>query len=722
MSQFFRETYMPEYNYYFNCGDYYEKEFTQEQYNDQMNILRSSDNNWIAVDDKGFRVISLIEKVFHVIKSFFGFHSESNAYLINSEILKLLYYGETKGYNSPPALEEWVRSMAAKPHFHVEVTDILNLLLQKAENAAYLKEMERMLLKFHSGNGASMSPFWYSLFVDPTIPVDANSEFGSTYLYLAREAMNHPEEPDFVAAYNHTLSATQIPNPSVKFQMAVATTLVKLIEKCNSVLILKRAQMDLLTISDNLIKNQNKTYDDLAGYIRMALKTNCSTEKFVVKCLNLHLREKQVAVLSNYLETWRELYSENDITESKIADAYWMLDQKKEAATIYQKIVDSRNSHLPDRTLSEMHYRIFEYKNSPGYFSFLTSLFSTFFNSDYNNKIALLEQAIRLNPDSLHYKETLYALCLNAGEQESAKTRLKYDQKLHIHYLLTAYDQFPNRAGPHIETLIHLLLDSKDVTRVLKIFDETRSLPSFDLLTNSDYFLIAKEYLKNSDLSKSLIYIEKIISPENSLEDQEHYLNLFKEIMQKKINAADTKEKLQKLALYDKIIDILLRNKKSYNPLPELEIEKLLLHVSKPCLEFYMEQAALLVDEEKDKEALAAYESIIRDYGLSLKDVQPEILSRAYFYASHYHRKNNNHIQNGSYLKIAHDLYPKNPYYSFYLAGCVKDKEYHYLSQAIACFQTKEQYTQWFSTEFNLWDADFMTWLDGSGKMPLLTN
>lgn len=123
-------------------------------------------------------------------------------------------------------------------------------------------------------------------------------------------------------------------------------------------------------------------------------------------------------------------------------------------------------------------------------------------------------------------------------------------------------------------------------------------------------------------------------------------------------------------------------------------------------------------NEEKNySHALNVYNKLIEKSEKVLTRYNPNFLAELYFEAALQYKILSESSKYKYYLKIAHELNQKNPFYIYYLSLEIeKEERPYYLQKCMNCFKTENDYRIWFSSEFERWNDDLNLWEEKNKK------
>lgn len=88
-----------------NQPDYYNKSFSPNDYQQQLNFLKTASNtnfNYVIVSDEGFAESGRIRLIWESFKGILGFQNRSDRKRVQAEIIKFLFYGATNNFHRNP--------------------------------------------------------------------------------------------------------------------------------------------------------------------------------------------------------------------------------------------------------------------------------------------------------------------------------------------------------------------------------------------------------------------------------------------------------------------------------------------------------------------------------------------------------------------------------------------------------------------------------------------
>lgn len=699
--------------HYSACGDVYNKEFTKNEYLQQIQVVRSINQNRIAIGDNGFRVLSLIGKIFQVIKGFFGFNNESNVYLINSEILKLLQYGEMHGYNDANLLNDLAVSLAHREEIHQKVKEGIATLQTKGQNPNYFKTFRHDIMAYHVRHRYELTSFWHNAFSMPTIPVRDAPAFGSTYLQLGDYYAEDIDE-----AYSYLKKAKDLYNMDIAFQYELAGSFTSFAHSDRLSDAKKRdVQLQAVNIFQ-FLQTVQQPYNRIKSTFDILKNSPAYSPEFIKQCISIHRNYQKLDDIKNKLNEWGRAFPNDNDLNMHVADALWDISVQSnqnfmQSVSCYEslrlKIDINALGSLEKKAVARMYYRMAVYETTPGYFSFIKSL-------NFPKAIADLEMAIQLDDSLETYKKALYDIYIKLAGEEGEKTRFTYDKTKHIEYLTKAYKLLPDTYGDNINTLIHLLLEENDVN-ALKIYLATQksSYAKSITLEAEDLLLLSQELLSKGDTMEAHRLFEKASELSKLSLQKDKSFQLFIDIINKKIENACQHPPEKRRPLLVKL-QKQLKEKLELFPFNQEAINKKANLIEKMfCLED-LKGAEDFRDNQKHEEAYKAYKNIIEKYASSLKQSDPRLLARISFDMALVCRELGHNNDEHKYYKMAHENNPKNPYYSLRLSFCASQNQY--LMKTIECFASELLYRQWNSIEYETWTEENSDWMEGKGKKP----
>ena len=187
-----------------SCADYYPKTPSASECKNQINCLVSpSLLEFRYVDEKkGIKLVGLLEKIWQVIRGFFGFTNYTDPVLIKSETLKLLHYGKFNGFLEDEGVLKSIENFKTAGNNQIRagksVSSLVNDICDNSKTLS-IADFQEKLVNYHQKHERGLRPgFWQRLFVAPQIDITPHMPFGSSHLQLAKqvEKFSSPHSPE----------------------------------------------------------------------------------------------------------------------------------------------------------------------------------------------------------------------------------------------------------------------------------------------------------------------------------------------------------------------------------------------------------------------------------------------------------------------------------------------------------------------------------------------
>jgi hypothetical protein len=186
---------MNTYIYKESCADYFPKIPNVQECKNQIDSLTpSSFLEFPYVDEKkGVKLVGLLEKIWQMIRGFFGFTNYTNPVLVKSETLKLLHYGKFNGLLENEAVLKSIKNFKAAIESNQikpgkSISTLVMDICDKSKILA-IDDFRDKLTKYHEKHQADLRPgFWTRLFTSPPICKTSSTFFGNSHLQLAKQA------------------------------------------------------------------------------------------------------------------------------------------------------------------------------------------------------------------------------------------------------------------------------------------------------------------------------------------------------------------------------------------------------------------------------------------------------------------------------------------------------------------------------------------------------
>ena len=178
-----------------SCADYYAKAPSQMEYKKQINCLASSSLlKFTCLDEKkGIKLVGILEKIWQIIKGFFGFTNYTNPVLIKSEALKLLHYGKSNSFLENKEILKSLENFKAvidskQTKAGKSVSSLVRDICDSSKTLS-ITDFQEKLATYHQKHEEDLKPgFWQRLFVSPQIIKTTLLPFGASHLQLAKQA------------------------------------------------------------------------------------------------------------------------------------------------------------------------------------------------------------------------------------------------------------------------------------------------------------------------------------------------------------------------------------------------------------------------------------------------------------------------------------------------------------------------------------------------------
>lgn len=224
---------MSDYFYKESCPDYFCKDFSIEEYQNQIDTLnRPKRLKYLYVDSDGIKKVGIPEKIWESVRGFFGFENRTSVKRLNSKVLKLLYYGQVHGYMNDNAIQECIKKFKQTYESKkLKISQKIKLIVQELldsiqeKRPCNLNKIRRSMIMYHKKHEEKLRPsLWYQWNQRPCIRPCTTKNFGSTHLQIADLLDNEQ-------ALRHFEWAHKIHNEKRQFQFSLQNKL----KRCVSV-------------------------------------------------------------------------------------------------------------------------------------------------------------------------------------------------------------------------------------------------------------------------------------------------------------------------------------------------------------------------------------------------------------------------------------------------------------------------------------------------------
>lgn len=440
------------------CGDFYEKQFDRRTFQEQVEILKKGDREWIGVDENGFYVLNLASKVVQLLKGLFGFTDHSNVYRINSELLKFLSYSHSKGYTHEVDMQSLKTGLLLNKQICHEAIIAIDQICSKEADLVKIREIA---LGYHANRRSELRPhFWHRVFSSATISQDQLHYFGDSYLELAAHAAEKRSDGsrDLNRAYYYLEQARNLSNFDAKFVKKLGDRIVKVLAiACDESLHYNKIQLQksLKLLVEKYLQQHPSQFHEIKALLQEGLRffdeknPNNSCEEFEIFCLSMGLKHGDLSFVKPYLSGFQKKYCENLPVLEMFVELYRHNNMNDSVKKLYQATCQQfmTINHLSPsaKKIAEMHY-----------------LLATEFPSYDKETIDHLKAAHKLDPHNEKYKRKLYEDLLAIG--------LRSFESVRSNYYLQAYHLYPKEYAPYLVQLFDLLLRQSSDDKIIPFF------------------------------------------------------------------------------------------------------------------------------------------------------------------------------------------------------------------------------------------------------------
>lgn len=356
-----------------SSGDCYShQDWTSFSYQEQFEVITDSIYHpYLAVEKEGIVSISLIKRIMHFIKGFFGFGDSAHQTKLNSELLKFVYYGATNGLLQESMTKKLraecylLNSRLAYPAMQSLIQETLRLqqIQSASEKTRCLAKMQAIIIDYHYENASTLRPHLWSRWFQKHSQIDSNQirNFGDTPLLLAKQVLED-KNPNPVLALGHFLNAHTAHNHSPEFQQRFWKEFQSFLKTyCNDVnIISKQFKVERIVFDMASIEFERNNAPQAQEYFDFLLEYYPSDELIKRQVGESYLHHKQYEKALPYFTLLQQHYpSKSDIYE-KIALAYVALNQPAEAVKMYSKALElSKLQHGQTyKKIGQIHFEI----------------------------------------------------------------------------------------------------------------------------------------------------------------------------------------------------------------------------------------------------------------------------------------------------------------------------------------------------------------------------
>lgn len=184
------------YHYLSMRPDYYEKNYTEDEYRQVLEGLASpKTGKYLYLNQAGLTTASSVNAFFQRLKAFLGFENLTSEAKTGLELLKLVYYGVTEGYTTPSfqAINEKIKNQQLKVNQTVAQT--FKRLCEQGQGSQTAEELRAVLNEYCQEYASELRPArWSSDKVKRLVYLPKNPVFGDTQLGLIGEQLDAVDE------------------------------------------------------------------------------------------------------------------------------------------------------------------------------------------------------------------------------------------------------------------------------------------------------------------------------------------------------------------------------------------------------------------------------------------------------------------------------------------------------------------------------------------------
>ncbi len=385
--------------------DCYSKSWSATEFNDQLEILLEEET-YVAATDDGFVRLNIIGKIMEIIKGFLCGTNETQHHRIQAAWLKFIYYGEAHGFLEDKQIER-LRYRISYPYekFDAAIDQLFKAVSDHHQYPAestsdHLSHLRDILTDYHRCHAASLRPgFWTRLCTPSSSLIDSRNLFlfGDAPLQLSENALVNQANPTL--AFTYLQKAFDLKNDSPEFQEKLAEQLRE-IESYEITGQQRKIQEFWLELGTTAFEN---ALPDLAiTHLEHALEIEPKNARLRLQIGKLYLLNKEYSSAEPLLIELQKAFSNDLQIQIDIGNAYWQLNQFKEAMEAYEAAVSCYQKQA--EKLSSHHKQIGSAYHRLGrvHLKKLTP------NSSVTQAIKFLSLAVKADSSATDYQDDLY--------------------------------------------------------------------------------------------------------------------------------------------------------------------------------------------------------------------------------------------------------------------------------------------------------------------------
>lgn len=350
-------------------GDYFPKTWNKTEFDQQFNLLMNAES-FIAITEKGFIQISLLEKIGQFAKSLLGGTDYSQKQRVQGAWLKFLYYGEAQGF----LIQEHIDRLQDRISYPVDYFDpaikkisnqlTSHRLFSNPSTSDHLKNLREVVIDYHGKHSSLLAPgFWRRLFVSP-LSIDAKDLkfYGETPLLLSQKAITG-KVPNPYLALIYLQQAIHLKNDSPAFQSKLAEQLEKLEDSYSPELKEHMQHVQSLWITLGQTAFENHLKEEGKKYLSKALTIDSKQTQARVQIGKLYLLNKEFSLAKPFLSDLQKTFIHDLPMQLEVGDAYWQDNQYEEGLNAYETALSIYHKQpvkhvIHQRSIAAVYHRI----------------------------------------------------------------------------------------------------------------------------------------------------------------------------------------------------------------------------------------------------------------------------------------------------------------------------------------------------------------------------